>query len=52
MKKTCIRVDLTGDLEKNFLYVKKARGIKNSSEMIRLLIAEEYRRISGAPPFR
>jgi len=51
-EKVTIRIDLTGDLAKHFLYLKKVKGIKNNSELVRLLIADEYRRTSGSPPFR
>jgi len=51
-EKVTIRIDLTGDLAKHFLYLKEVKGIKNNSELVRLLIADEYRRISGSPPFR
>jgi len=37
---------------KHFNYLKGVKGIKNNSELVRLLIAEEYRRIAGAPPLR
>lgn len=47
MKKVSIRIDLTGDLAREFLYLKKRKGIKNNSELVRLLIAEEYQRVSG-----
>jgi hypothetical protein len=48
-EKLIIRVDLDGDIAKEFLYLKKIKGIKNNSELIRLLIAEEYRRSGGKP---
>lgn len=51
-EKVTIRIDLTGDLAKHFTYLKKVKGIVNNSELVRLLIAEEYRRIAGAPPIR
>ena len=51
-EKVTIRIDLTGDLAKHFTYLKGVKGIKNNSELVRLLIAEEYRRIAGAPPIR
>jgi len=46
-----LRVDLEGDIAKEFIYLKKIKGIKNNSELIRLLIAEEYRRAGGKPLF-
>ena len=45
--KVSIRVDLTEDLAREFLYLKKRKGVKNNSELVRLLIAEEYERVSG-----
>jgi metal-responsive CopG/Arc/MetJ family transcriptional regulator len=50
-EKISIRVDLEGDLAKEFEYLKRVKGIKNNSELIRLLIAEEYRRAGGKPLF-
>jgi len=46
-EKIAIRIDLTGDLANNFLFLKKRKGIKNNSELVRLLIAQEYQRIGG-----
>ena len=43
--KVTIRIDLDGDLARYFLHLKKRRGIKNNSEMVRMLIAEEYNRV-------
>ena len=51
-EKVTIRIDMEGDLAKYFLYIKKVKGMMNNSEVVRLLIAEEYRRIAGAPPLR
>jgi len=48
-EKLIIRVDLDGDIVKEFIYLKKIKGIKNNSELVRLLIAEEYRRSGGKP---
>jgi len=42
-----IRVDLSGELAKEFLFIKKRKGIKNNSELVRLLIAQEYQRLEG-----
>lgn len=47
-KKVTIRIDLEGDLAKYFLYLKKRKGIKANSEVIRMLITEEYQRATGA----
>ncbi|MEM2911602.1 MAG: hypothetical protein QW146_03770 [Candidatus Bathyarchaeia archaeon] len=47
-EKISIRIDLEGDLAKYFLYLKQRKGIKNNSELIRLLIAEEYQRLTGS----
>ena len=46
-EKVTIRIDLTDDLAREFLYLKKRKGIKNNSELVRLLIAEEYQRLAG-----
>lgn len=46
-EKVTIRIDLMGDLAQEFLYLKKRKGIKNNSELVRLLIAEEYQRLAG-----
>jgi len=43
--KVTIRIDLDGDLARYFLHLKKLRGIKNNSEMVRMLVAEEYNRV-------
>lgn len=51
-EKVTIRIDLEGDLAKYFLYIKKIKGVMNNSELVRLLIAEEYHRIAGVPPLR
>ena len=48
-EKATIRIDLEGDLAKYFLLLKKRRGIKNNSELVRMLIAEEYQRVFGKP---
>ena len=46
-RKVTIRVDLVeGDpLRNEFLYLKKRKGLKNNSEVIRQLITEEYARL-------
>jgi len=40
MTKVSIRLDLEDDLAERFLSLKKKRGLKNSSEVARQLIAE------------
>ena len=47
-EKVTIRIDLEGDLAKYFLYLKKRKGIKANSELVRMLIAEEYQRAAAA----
>jgi len=39
-----IRVVLEGDLARKFNLIKSRKGIKNNTELIRLLIAEEFAR--------
>jgi len=46
-KKVTIRVDLEGQLANYFIYLKGRRGLKNNSELVRTLIAEEYERQAG-----
>ena len=46
-EKVFIRIDLEGDMAKQFLYLKKRKGIKNSSELVRMLIVQEYERLAG-----
>ena len=46
-EKVTIRIDLEGDLAKYFLYLKKRKGIKNNSELVRMLIVQEYERLAG-----
>ncbi len=41
-----IRVVLEGDLAKKFNLIKTRKGIKNNTELIRLLVAEEFARSS------
>jgi hypothetical protein len=40
--KTVIRVVLEGDLARKFNLIKSRKGVKNNTELIRLLIAEEF----------
>ena len=47
-KKVTIRIDLEGKLAENFLYLKERRGLKNNSELVRMLISEEYQRQAGS----
>jgi len=42
--KVSIRLDLTDDLAEKFLSLKKKRGLKNNSEVIRQLIAKATRK--------
>ena len=42
--KIVIRVSLEGDMVKKFNIIKTRKGIKNNTEIIRLLIAEEFAR--------
>ncbi len=42
--KVAIKVVLEGDLAKKFNLIKSRKGIKNNTELIRLLIAEEFAR--------
>ena len=39
-----IRVTLEGDIARKFNIIKTRKGIKNNTELIRLLIAEEFTR--------
>ena len=39
-----IRVVLDGELADEFLFIKKLRGLKNNSEVIRQLVSEAARR--------
>ena len=43
-EKVTIRIDLEGDLAKQFLNLKKSRGVLASSDLIRMLIVEEWNR--------
>lgn len=42
-----IRLDLNGEMAQAFNHLKKKRGILNNSEMVRLLINQEYERVFG-----
>jgi len=44
--KMVIRVALDGDIARKFELIKTRKGIKNNTEIIRLLIAEEFGRAS------
>jgi hypothetical protein len=46
-KKVTIRIDLEGKLADHFVYLKERRGLKNNSELVRMLISEEYQRQAG-----
>jgi hypothetical protein len=39
-----VRITLEGDIAKKFDIIKTRKGIKNNTELIRLLIAEEFTR--------
>ena len=43
-----IRLVLKGDLAKRFSYLKDRLGIHNNSELVRLLISQEYQRLVGS----
>jgi len=47
VKKVTIRIDLEGKLAEYFVYLKERRGLKNNSELVRMLISEEYQRQAG-----
>jgi hypothetical protein len=47
-RKVTIRIDLDGSLAQDFLYLKEKRGLKNNSELVRMLIVEERQRITTA----
>jgi len=47
-KKVTIRIDLEGQLAEYFTYLKRRRGLKNNSELVRSLISEEYLRQTGS----
>lgn len=44
IKVITIRVALEGDIARKFDIIKSRKGIKNNTELIRLLIAEEFAR--------
>jgi len=46
--KVSIRLDLYGQLAQKFISIKENRGIKAHSELVRLLISEEYIRRYGS----
>ena len=39
-----VRITLEGDIARKFNIIKTRKGIKNNTELIRLLIAEEFAR--------
>jgi len=43
-----IRLVLKGDLARRFSYLKDRLGIHNNSELVRLLISQEYQRLAGS----
>jgi hypothetical protein len=44
-----IRVNLEGKIAENFKFLKERRGLKNNSELIRLLVTEAAQRLRGQP---
>ncbi len=44
-----IRLDLEGNEAKRFRYIKECRGLKNNTELVRILLKEEYVRLGGKP---
>ena len=42
--KIAIRITLEGDIARKFNMIKARKGVKNNTELIRLLIAEEFAR--------
>jgi|YelNatPaOPRAMG01_1025707.scaffolds.fasta_scaffold34442_2 hypothetical protein len=44
--KIVIRVVLEGDIARKFQMIKARKGVKNNTELIRLLIADEFARPS------
>ena len=42
-----IRLDLEGIEAKKLRYVKKRRGVKANTELVRMLITEEFERLGG-----
>jgi len=44
-----IRLDLEANEAKKFRYIKIRRGVKNNTELTRILINEEYIRLGGKP---
>ncbi len=47
--KVAIRLDLEGHLAQKFILVKRKRGLKNNSELVRELISEAYQTAQGNP---
>jgi len=46
-KKETIRVDLYGVDAKKLRYIKHERGFTHNTELVRVLISEEFRRLGG-----
>jgi len=47
VEKINIRMDLQGDMANYFILLKKRKGIKNNTELVRILIVQEYDRLMG-----
>ena len=45
--KTEVRVILSGEMEQRYKAVRKRLGLENDSDILRLLITQEYERIQG-----
>jgi hypothetical protein len=46
-KKTFLRLDLDGELNDKFLYLKEKMGMHNNTEVIRALILQAYEKRAG-----
>lgn len=46
-KKTEVRAILTGEMQKRYAAIKKRLGLENDSDIVRLLITQEYERTTG-----
>jgi hypothetical protein len=51
-KKIPIRIDLEGEEAERFETVKDYRGIKANTDLIRVLVSDEYNKILGKEPKR
>ena len=50
--KIFIRLDLEGEIKTCFEALKKKKGVRNNTELVRLLIIQEYDRVFGAQGLR